>query len=68
MVHGLLSTPVDETKVRVRLPAAAAGSDKASVPVRSANGRTMRFMAVAPFLDAFRSLSLVYVVRFNPAI
>src|SRR5580692_1152936 len=34
MVQGLVSTPVDETKVRVRLPVACAGSAVASAATR----------------------------------
>src|ERR1700728_1872301 len=50
MVQGLVSTPDDETNVRVSVPAALAGSASASVAVKTANDVTIRIMAVAPWI------------------
>jgi hypothetical protein len=47
IVHGLVSTPVEETKVRVRLPAACAGSTNANADISSAIGGTARVMISA---------------------
>jgi hypothetical protein len=47
VVQGLVSTPVDETKVRVRLPVACAGSAIASMVARAESAVTMRVMVVA---------------------
>jgi hypothetical protein len=48
MVQGLLSTPDDDTKVRVRVPVACAGSETKSVAAEATHGKTKRIMNFSP--------------------
>jgi hypothetical protein len=60
LVQGLLSTRVDDVKVRVRLSAAYAGGAIASVAAETCNAVTKRLIAAAPFARCVTATSTTY--------